>query len=107
MASLNGNRMVAQNRGKAWKTKLVAGKLDVQLHPTALRVKRVDKAISQDDLAALIGVSLSTYGGIERGKRSVRHETAKRLSEALGLSLSLLFSKTDAGKYLASRVKSL
>jgi DNA-binding XRE family transcriptional regulator len=107
MASPIGNKIVSQNRGKAWKAKLVAGKLDSQLNPTALKLRRVNKAISQDALAELIGVSLSTYGGIERGKRTVRPETAKQLAEALSASVTQLFQKGDAGKLVASRVKSL
>lgn len=107
MASASGNRVVAQNRGKTWKAKLVTGKLDSQLNPTALKLRRVTKAISQDSLAELIGVSLSTYGGIERGKRTVRPETAKQLAEALSASVSQLFHKSDAGKLVASRVKSV
>lgn len=107
MASPHGNKTVAKTRGTAWKANLVAGKLDAQLNPTALKLRRVNKSISQDALAELIGVSLSTYGGIERGKRSVRPETAKKLAEALSASTQQLFQKNDAGKLVASRVRSV
>lgn len=106
MATTTGNRKIAASRGATWRSKLVAGRMDSTLHPTHLRLKRAQKLVSQDQLASELGVSLSTYGAIERGRRSVTKETASKLSGILGASVNSLFSPIQHGKkYVASRVK--
>lgn len=105
MATVTGNRKIAANRGAEWRSKLVGGKLDSVLHPTHLKLKRAQKLISQDQLANELGVSLSTYGAIERGRRAITKETASKLCSILSASISSLFQPGQQGKYVASRVK--
>lgn len=105
MATLEGNRKVANNRGTAWRSKLVGGRLDSEMRPTVLKIRRAQKLVSQDQLADDLGVSLSTYGAIERGRRSVTKETAAKLSSLLGASVSTLFTSALRGKYVAMKAK--
>lgn len=105
MATLTGNRKIAANRGNSWRSKLVEGKLDSSLHPTNLKLKRVQKGVSQDRLAHELSVSLSTYGAIERGRRSASEETAQRLAMVLSASVKSLFAQVQPGKYVALRAK--
>lgn len=105
MATLEGNRKIAAIRGSDWREKLVKGRLDSQLHPTRIKILRAQKLVSQADLAKAIAVSLSTYGSIERGVRTVKKETASRLAKELGASVSSLFTQAHDGKFIALRLK--
>lgn len=106
MATKVGNEKVAKLRSKEWKEKLAAGKLAARMKPTALRVKRVGKLLSQEDIANETKLSLATYGAIERGFRSVRPATAEQLAKLLGASIPKLFKKNSAGKLVASQAAS-
>jgi|LauGreDrversion4_2_1035121.scaffolds.fasta_scaffold253395_1 DNA-binding XRE family transcriptional regulator len=103
MATTEGNRKIASIRGAEWREKLVKGKLEAQMNPTNIKLARAQKLIPQTDLAESIGVSLSTYGQIERGIRTVTKETASKLAKHLGASMSSLFKPSQRGKFVASR----
>lgn len=92
------NVKVAENRGDSWKQNLRASRLDVQLNPTSLRLKRLKKKLTQADIASTLDVSLSTYTAIERGKRTLKIEQAKKIAEILSASFSNLFSKEIEGR---------
>jgi putative transcriptional regulator len=64
------------------------------------RVKtyRVDRNLSRKALADLIEVHPQTIGAIERGQFNPTIEIALRLSEALGVRLDALFSRTPFGR---------
>jgi len=51
--------------------------------------------MTQEQLAEAIGKSTYTVSNIENGRLSTRIETASRLSEVLGVSLSELFDIAD------------
>jgi len=53
------------------------------------RIKRLrlDKKISQEDLAAKAGLSLNAMGLIEQGKRWPRLATLLKISDALGMTI--------------------
>lgn len=100
MASIEGNRKIAKHRGDQWKQNLVTGRLDAELHPTKIKLGRLRKLISQTKLAQNLGISLATYGAIERGRRPALTKTAKKISTVLKINLKDLFRMKD-GKYLA------
>lgn len=104
MSSKIGNKKVAQNRGEAWRKKLIKGKSDSTLHPTLIKLKRVDSGISQTQVAKDLSVSLATYGAIERGRISVKKAMAVLIAQTLGLDISKIFKK-DGEKYIAIKVK--
>jgi len=100
MRTITWNSKVAKTRGKAWREKLVAGRLDAALHPSKLKLMRVQKGLSQDTIAKKLGVPLSTYGSIERGNLPVKSLTAVKLSSILRTSQTILFKKS--GKKLVA-----
>lgn len=55
----------------------------------ALRERRRAYRISQEQLAALVGVNRRVIGELERGKPTVRLEIALNAANALGLDVQL------------------
>lgn len=98
------NKQVAAKRGEEWKKKLVEGKYDSQKNPTNLKGLRVAKGESQDKIAASIGVSLTTYGAIERGLRAVKKHLAQYIAEYYGVEIKKIFKEVE-GKFYASKSK--
>lgn len=95
------NQKVASVRGEEWKKNLKKGWLESQMSPTRLKIARVERGLSQTELAVRAGVSLSTFGGVERGIRA----TSKKVVDILQRTLSkkTLFKEISVGKYLALR----
>jgi len=54
----------------------------------AVRSIRSDKGISQEKLAELAGIDRSYMGGVERGEHNIALINIKRISDALGVSVS-------------------
>lgn len=56
-----------------------------------LRKVREGRNMTQEEFAALCGISRAYYGRIERGEHSVTLEICQKVAEATGLSFSELF----------------
>lgn len=56
-----------------------------------LRALRIEKGISQDDLALQAGIERAYVGYLERGKKNPTVETLAKISSALGCHVSELF----------------
>jgi len=98
------NQKVAKNRGLEWRKKLLFGRLDVQRNPTHLRLKRIKKNKTQIELASQIGMSYTTYGAVESGRRPVAKPKAERIAKVLGLSFEKVFKPTEhPTRFLAVR----
>lgn len=97
------NKKVASLRGDSWKKNLKKGWLDSQMHPTKLKLARVSRGLSQTDAAKVANLSLSTYGGIERGKRPVSKKTIDLLAKSLKVTPEVLFKQmlNAKGKFKA------
>lgn len=80
----------------------MAGKLEAQTKPTRLRLIRLERQINQISLAKRVGLSTATYGSIERGKRPVSVDRARKIAQNLGGQLNTLFSSISAKKMLAN-----
>ena len=66
----------------------------------AVRELRVDRELSQEQLAAISGLDRTYVGGIERGERNPAYANLRRLASALGVRSSELLAraeKHDAG----------
>jgi transcriptional regulator with XRE-family HTH domain len=60
-----------------------------------VRRLRSDATLSQEEFAERCGLHRTYIGAIERGEKTVTIETALKLSRALGISLSEMFSMLD------------
>ncbi len=54
-----------------------------------IRDRRKSLTLSQDDVAAVVGVNRRVVGELERGKPSVRLDIALRVAQAVGLDVSV------------------
>lgn len=57
-----------------------------------LRKIRETRKMNQEEFAFLCNISRAYYGRIERGEHSVTLDICKKISDALGISISELFS---------------
>lgn len=101
MRKITWNGKVAKSRGDGWKKSLVAGKLKAKMNPTSLQTVRARKSIPQIDVAQGLGLSLSTYGAIERSRRLVKEDIAKKIAGYFGKSPKQLFKSVRKGKFVA------
>jgi DNA-binding XRE family transcriptional regulator len=102
MASLKGNQKIAKNRGYNWHKKLIEGRIDAELHPTKLKLSRIRRLVSQETVAQKLGISLATYGAIERARRPTSQKTATSICAVLKFPLNEIFRLKDS-KYIAIR----
>jgi transcriptional regulator with XRE-family HTH domain len=57
----------------------------IEVDGTRLRRVRRERALSQQDLVRMTGVSQATLSDLEQGKREARASTLRKLAEALGV----------------------
>ena len=62
-----------------------------------IRNLRKEKGLSQEQLAELIGISLSFMGHIERGTRTASVETLARISKALEMDMHYIVFGHSSG----------
>jgi DNA-binding XRE family transcriptional regulator len=106
MSSVRGNQLVAKRRGNAWRENLSAGKHEARTKPSRLREYRLSARLTQDEVAAAVHLTLSTYGAVERGIRPVTAHEAQIIAKTIGAPLKDLFSKVKGTeKMLAVKVK--
>ena len=60
-----------------------------------VRQLRVAAGLSQEKFADLCEVHRTYIGSIERGEKAITVETAKKIVDALGLSLAQFFQKLE------------
>src|SRR3954451_7676878 len=65
---------------------------------TSLRQARLAAALSQEALAAAVGISRQAYAATEHGAAVPSTEIALRLARALGTSVEQLFALADAAR---------
>lgn len=99
---MHWNSKVAKNRGSKWQKNLLSGRLEAQMNPTLIRVTRIKRDFTQQDMAKKLGVTNTTYGAIESGKRTVKKEIAEKICKILDLNSTQVFEST---KSKSGRVK--
>ena len=62
----------------------------------AIRLARVERGLSQEQLADAAGVHVTHLGGVERGVRNPNYSTIVRIAGALGVSPGTLVTRADA-----------
>lgn len=95
---VNWNHKVAKARGAEWRKKLLLGRLDVQTHPSVLRIRRIRRNKTQVEIAGIVGMSYTTYGAVESGRRPVSKERAEKIAKCLSLSFDKAFIAATIGK---------
>jgi len=60
-----------------------------------VREIRLEKSISQEALADLVGLDRSYMGGVERGEHNLALINIKRIANGLGLSIAQLMEKAN------------
>lgn len=63
-----------------------------------LAALRKRKGLTQEALAARLGVSTSAVGNWEAGLRRPRYENLRRLAQVLGVSVDELMSQVERGE---------
>lgn len=71
------------------------------MNPSQIRLKRVEKNISQEKIAKEIDVALSSFGSIERKIRPVKKDRAEKISKILKTPLAKLFKEDKKNKFIA------
>ena len=71
------------------------GETAVQALGKAIRERRGEQEISQEDLAERAGMHRTYVGGIERGLRNPSYRNLVKLASALDLSLSELVARSE------------
>ncbi|TPM21726.1 helix-turn-helix transcriptional regulator [Mesorhizobium sp. B2-3-5] len=70
-----------------------------------LRRLRVERGISQDDLALTAGVERAYVGYLERGARNPTIVTLSKLADALSIHISQLFREPVEGENVPTTLK--
>lgn len=68
----------------------------LEVNGVRLRELRRERALAQEDLEAMSGVTQATISALEGGKRGARPRTVRRLAEALGVEPKKLMRRRDA-----------
>ena len=89
------NRTVAALRGDSWRANLVRGKMEAQFYPSAIKIMRVKKLMSQYEMSQLLDISIASFGGIERGTRPAKRVVAEKIASILGDKLNKFFKEKD------------
>lgn len=64
-----------------------------------LRAYRMERGLSQEDFAEVVGVHRTYMGGLERGERNLTLQSLERLAEVLGLDPIKLFLEEPPIRY--------
>lgn len=77
------------------------------MNPTFIRLRRIKRNRTQVEIATEIGISYTTYGAVESGRRPVSEDTAQKIAKALGVSFDKAFEVSTIGKgrYQAKKEK--
>ena len=57
-----------------------------------LRAYRMERGLSQEDFAEVVGVHRTYMGGLERGERNLTLQSLERLAEELGIPVRELLA---------------
>ena len=67
-----------------------------------LRQVRLNKGLSQQDIADILSIPLPTYRSYEQGRREPNHEILKKMSDVLDVSIDYLLGKDDLDSLFVS-----
>lgn len=58
---------------------------------TKIRIERIKRGLSQEELAEKAGIAINSVGGIERGEQSPTVETVALIAKAFDIEIHELF----------------
>jgi transcriptional regulator with XRE-family HTH domain len=61
----------------------------------AIRAARVERGLSQEQLADAAGIHVTHLGGVERGVRNPNYATIVKLARALGVTAGTIVTRAD------------
>lgn len=67
-----------------------------QRFAVAMRLQRLAKQMSQEDLADLSGLHRTYIGSVERGERNISVDNMERIAQALGVDIANLLAAPGA-----------
>jgi transcriptional regulator with XRE-family HTH domain len=67
----------------------------IEVDGARLRKLRRERALSQQDVERISGISQATLSDLEQGKRGARASTLRKLAEALGVEPRELIKEED------------
>lgn len=65
-----------------------------------LRNLRENKGVNQEKLGAILGLSASTIGMYEQGRRQPDNDTLIKMADFFGVSVDYLLGKTEVKNYI-------
>lgn len=108
MASLEGNRKIWEKTKKSPKMRkkfsnsLLAGKLEAAMNPSKIKLARLEKNLSQSQVAEKLGMSQASFASIESKNRQVKKDRAEKLAKLLKKNIEDLFKKQkNVDRYIA------
>ena len=60
-----------------------------------LKELRLEKGLSQEDVAQYLGITQQAYANYERGARQADYENLRKLSEIFGTTIDYILGKSD------------
>lgn len=63
------------------------------LPPNRVRELRIQRGLTHEQLAEMVGTSRNTIGEVERGQQEPKVEMARRIARALGSDLNTVFGE--------------
>lgn len=98
---------VAAARGKEWEEKVRIGKANAKINPSLLYKARVAKGLTQSDMAIKLGMSMTSYCAVERGKRMVKELIGMLIATLVTKELKCIFKVCveEKQKYIARMSK--
>jgi transcriptional regulator with XRE-family HTH domain len=70
----------------------------------AIRSKRLEQKVSQEEFAEKVGMHRAAYGSLERGEKDSQLSTLRRVADGLGIRLSYLIEKAEKADPASARV---
>jgi transcriptional regulator with XRE-family HTH domain len=80
---------------------MLEGRRLALLHPSNIRLARLEKRLDQANLASQLKISESTFGAIERARRLVKKDAAEQIAKILARPVTLLFKPQGKKKFIA------
>jgi len=80
-------------------------KIAFSLKPSLVRMARLNRGLSQEQVADAANISLTTYGDIERGVRAAKKEVAEMIAHAVRMNRHHIFVQIEGKRKFKARIQ--